>query len=577
MEKKLSELRVLDSHHFIEMMKSGMLNLRAHYQEVNDLNVFPVPDGDTGINMRRTIETGFDIISKELENKNIPLYKVAQDLSKGMLLGARGNSGVILSQIFRGFSYGLFQKTIVGTSGLSIAWRYAVKQAYGSVVKPVEGTILTVIKEATNYANRFLNVTIHDYFENFLKQAKITLEKTKEMLDVLKEADVIDSGGAGFTYIIEGFAKYFRGEVVENSDEPILASPYAPKDKDNTEEKQTSLDFSLFNENSVLDYGYCTEFILQLQSSKVDVNNFSEQTVIDYLKTQGDSIVCFKDGSLVKTHVHTKDPGAVLSHVRCWGEFLTVKVENMSLQHNNVLDHKAKIAVAPKKEEHKKYASVSVAQGDGICQAFLDLGVNRIVDGKQTMNPSTEDFINCFDTLDAENIFVLPNNSNIILTANQAANMYKETKPEVNVIVIPTKSIAQGYIAASMFTFDAEDVEQIRLDVESSFQNVNSLEVTFATRDTNMSGVQVKKDDYIGILNHELVADNKEKLGCLMDSIGKIDDVQNKELILLIYGKDVDEVERQLTKETVKKQYPSMEVGEIVGGQDIYSYIVAIS
>jgi len=571
MEKKLKELRYLDSTTFISMVEMGMLCLKKHFEEVNDLNVFPVPDGDTGTNMRRTLETGFDVIKNE---QGQPLYKVAQDLSKGMLLGARGNSGVILSQIFRGFSAGLYTKKVVSLPGLSYAFRSAVKQAYEAVVKPVEGTILTVIKEAVNQANKLFNAPIYLYFKTLFDTAQETLPKTKEMLDVLKEADVVDSGGAGLTYIFQGFVDYFEEKNYTADD----SSLFNLKDTNDKEEKSTSLDFSLFNENSVLDYGYCTEFILQLTKKKVqDIDNFRESTVIDYLKTIGDSIVCLKDGSVVKAHVHTKDPGTVFHHVQQWGEFLTMKCENMSLQHNNVEEHKSKLVEQKKQKEHKKYASVAVAQGDGITEAFLEIGVDKVVSGQQTMNPSSEDFIKVFDELDAENIFVLPNNSNIILTAEQAANMYMEANPNINVIVIKTKSIAQGYVAASMFVFDSDDVNAIVNDVYSSIKDVFSLEITTATRNTTVSGVKVTKGHYIGILNHELVDDNKKKIKCLVESMDKIENVKNKDLILLIYGNDMTEEEKEETRKTVNEQFPSIEIGEISGGQDVYSYIVAIS
>ncbi|MCB9498671.1 MAG: DAK2 domain-containing protein [Bacillales bacterium] len=565
MNNDYREMRVLDSAHFIGMIKYGMLNLKNHYQEVNDLNVFPVPDGDTGTNMRRTIETGYEVIEgKEKE----PLFKVAQDLSKGMLLGARGNSGVILSQIFRGFSFGLEQKKNVSTAGLSRAFRYAVRQAYGAVVNPVEGTILTVIKESAAYATKNISSTIYSYICNLLKQAHISLQNTKEILPVLKEADVIDSGGAGLVYIFEGFKAYLEGSELNDKkiqyDEVYHEQPNVP----------TAVDLSAFNENSVLDFGYCTEFILQLQTSKVDVENFDEKIIIDYLKTQGDSIVCFKDGSVIKTHVHTKDPGAILSHVKMWGEFLTLKIENMSLQHNQIIVGKKNSA---KKKIHKKYASVVVCQGEGLTKAFLDLGVDGIVDGKQTMNPSAKDFIKAFDELDAENIFVLPNNSNIILTAEQAAKIYSETNPEVKIIVIHSKTLAQGYIAASMFSFDAEDANSIIDDINMSIKDINSIEITTATRTTKISGVSVTKGHYIGIMDNKLLVDAEEKINCLTSTIDKVPSIDEKELLLVIYGKDVDEEQKIASKLAVREKHPNLEIGEISGDQDIYSYIIAVS
>lgn len=572
----LKAVRYLDGKLFIGMVKAGMLNLKKHYKEVNDLNVFPVPDGDTGTNMRRTIETGFDVIKNEID---APLYKVAQDLSKGMLLGARGNSGVILSQIFRGFSNGLDQKTMVWTPGLHRAFRYAVKQAYGSVVKPVEGTILTVIKESVNIAGKQISPTIYSYITALCAQAEITLAKTKEILPVLEEADVVDSGGAGLVYILNGFKAFLEGNEMPQDDSKIAKSSNveAGHVQPNV---STTIDFSAFNENSVLDYGYCTEFILQLQNLKVNLETFDEKEVVDYLKTQGDSIVCFRDGSVIKTHVHTKDPGAVLSYVKRWGEFLTVKVENMSLQHNQVVhekNSKNEEKQIVKNAPHKSSAIVAVCQGAGIKQTYLDLGVDYIVDGKQTMNPSTQDFIKAFNSIDADTIYVLPNNSNIILTAEQASKLYLEVKPETRILVIKTKNVAQGYLAASMLSIGAEDEKSVLEDIRIALASTESIEVTHAVRDTKISGINVKKGDFISIKDGELVYDNPSKVDCLLGALEKINGIEDKELLFIIYGKENKKDENQITKDSIISKYPNIEIQEINGGQDIYNYIVSVS
>ena len=566
MNEELKKLKVLKTKDFIQMIRMGVENLNAHIDEVNDLNVFPVPDGDTGTNMKRTIETGYSIIKDA--DVNQPLYKTAQDLSKGMLLGARGNSGVILSQIFRGFSNGLLQKRDVGVSGLVAAFKSAVKQAYSAVIKPVEGTILTVLRESVQKASKSPSPTIYQFFVNLLMQARITLANTKEMLDVLKEADVIDSGGAGLTYIFEGFLSYFEGAL---PDPKYHETVY---DTNDSKKSEQNLDFSLFNEYSELDFGYCTEFILQLSASKVeDVNNFDEKEVIDYLMGVGDSVVCFKDGTIIKTHVHTKDPGAVLSYVRRWGEFLTIKVENMALQHNNKIANEEKKVEKP----HKFMSIVAVCQGEGLVKAFKDLNVDEIVDGKQTMNPSTEDFLKAFDEINADNIIVLPNNSNIILAAEQARDLYNESHENTCVHVIKTKSIAQGYVASTLLQFQSDNIEEMIEDVKCSIEDVNSLEVTTATRDTKVNGVNVKKNDFIGILNHNLVSDKRNKIECLTDSLSKVDSIEDRETLLLVFGKDIKtKKEKDDTLKAIKKKYPSLNIDVIDGGQDIYYYIAAI-
>ena len=575
MEKDIKKKNILETKDFIKMVQLGVDCLNLHMEEVNELNVFPVPDGDTGTNMKRTIVTGYDVI--KAMDSNEPLYKTTQALSKGMLLGARGNSGVILSQIFRGFSKGMGTKKYVTTSGLAQAFRSAVKQAYSAVIKPVEGTILTVLREAVEKANKSQIVPIYTYLSNLLAQARITLANTKEMLDVLKEADVIDSGGAGLVYIFEGFVSYFEGGKVKTNIGIIEDSPAIAGEKPMD---TSSLDFSLFNENSVLDYGYCTEFLLQLSASKIgDVTKFDVKEVIDYLESVGDSVVCFEDGTIVKAHVHTKDPGAILSYVRKWGEFLTMKVENMSLQHNNKVAKEEKLGrlKKPKKAVHKLIASVAVASGNGIVKAFEDLGVDGIVSGQQTMNPSSEDFIKAFDKIDADNIVVLPNNSNIVLTAEQAKEMYKEQKPEVNVVVIKTKSIAQGYVAASVLQFPGEDIDSVVSDVEMSIADVFALEITKATRNTVVSGVKVTKNHYIGILNHNLVSDNRDVNNCALKAISSIEDIKDREMILLFFGKDLmDSQSKDKFINKVKEKYPNLEVSVIDGEQEVYPVIAAI-
>ena len=575
MDKDIKKKNILETKDFIKMVQLGVDCLNLHMEEVNELNVFPVPDGDTGTNMKRTIATGYDII--KATDPSEPLYKTTQSLSKGMLLGARGNSGVILSQIFRGFSKGIGNKKYVSTAGLAIAFKSAVKQAYSAVVKPVEGTILTVLREAVEKANKNQMVPIYQYLSNLLHQARITLANTKEMLDVLKEADVIDSGGAGLVYIFEGFVSYYEGGKVKTNIGIIEDSPAIAGEKPMD---TSSLDFSLFNENSVLDYGYCTEFLLQLSASKIgDVTKFDVKEVIDYLESVGDSVVCFEDGTIVKAHVHTKDPGAVLSYVRKWGEFLTMKVENMSLQHNNKVAKEEKLGrlKKPKKVVHKAVASVAVASGEGIVKAFEDLGVDGIVSGQQTMNPSSEDFIKAFDAISADNIIVLPNNSNIVLTAEQAKEMYKEQKPEVNVVVIKTKSIAQGYVAASVLQFPGDDIDTIVSDVELSISDVFALEVTKATRNTVVSGVKVTKNHFIGILNHELVSDSRDINDCSIKALSKIEDISDREMILIMFGKGLsDENAKNKFIEKIKSKYPNLEVSIIDGKQDVYPVIAAI-
>ncbi len=415
-------LKKLNGEQFKELLTNGALNLKANYEEVDSLNVFPVPDGDTGTNMLRTISGGVTALNG-FDVKD--LGEVGKAVSKGMLMSARGNSGVILSQIFRGICKGFEGKKEVDAVQLAAAYKIGVKQAYGAVVTPVEGTILTVFREATEVASKKVTKesTINEFFEEHLKQAAKSLKKTKEILPVLKEANVIDSGGAGYVYIVKGMVKFLDGEKIEaelSKEEARVEGGVAP------------IDFSAFSRDDTLQFGYCTEFILRLQSSKVDVDNFDVNQIISDLNEddiQGDSIVALKDDDVVKVHVHTKEPGIVLHKMRNYGEFLTIKCENMALQHNETMTEEERESQA--KREHKKYAIVAVAQGAGIIEQFKALGVDVIVSGNQTMNPSTEDFIKAFKTLDAENIIVFPNNKNIIMAAKQASQLYKAAKIKV--------------------------------------------------------------------------------------------------------------------------------------------------
>ena len=555
-------LKKLNGKQFTELITNGALNLRANYEEVDNLNVFPVPDGDTGTNMCRTIEGGVNAISK-LDTESIG--EVAKELSKGTLMSARGNSGVILSQIFRGICKGLLDKETVDATQLAEAYKLGVKQAYNSVVTPVEGTILTVFREATEYACKNIKKTstINEFYELHLKQALKTLKNTKELLPVLKEADVIDSGGCGYVYIVKGIVKFLDGEKIE-----------ATLSQENEKEGSApAMDFSAFGADDILKFGYCTEFILRLQNSKVDVKNFDVQTIIDVLNDEeisGDSIVALKDEDVVKVHVHTKQPGIVLTKMREYGEFLTIKIENMSLQHNETMSEEER--ETKKKREHKKYAIVAVAQGKGIIEQFKAFGVDVIVSGNQTMNPSTEDFIKAFNELDAENIIVFPNNKNIIMAAEQAKKLYKGAK----VVVIPCVSIPQCYSALTMLDFSSDDLQIIVGNFKEAIHNVISAEITTAIRSTKVQGINIIKGQHIGIINGKMALATSYKNRVVVDLLKKIPDIEEKEVLTLIYGDGITEEEKIKNVEAVQKKFPFLEIGAIDGGQNVYKYLIAV-
>ncbi len=560
------ELKILNGQDFKALVASGAKSLRDNIEEVNNLNVFPVPDGDTGTNMCHTIEGGVSAV-KDIDSDS--LSDITKPLSSGMLLGARGNSGVILSQIFRGICKGLQDKKEANAVELAQAYELGVKQAYGAVVTPVEGTILTVFREATEYASEKINVssTINDFLHFHLAQASRSLANTINLLPILKEAGVIDSGGAGYVDIVKGMVRYLEGEEVDFSflnDTSASSHSLAPA---------TEIDFSAFGPDDELKFGYCTEFILRLQNSKVDIEHFNIQDVIDILNgddIKGDSIVALNDDSVVKVHVHTKNPGKVLDHMRKFGEFLTIKIENMALQHNEQIGDSA--LEENRNKEHYKYALVAVASGDGIKEQFKEFGVNVIIDGGQSMNPSTEDFIKAFKSLDAENIIVFPNNKNIIMAAKQAATLYKGS----NVVVIESKSIPQCYSALTMLDYSSDDLTIIVGNFKQAIDHVASGEITTSIRKTTVNKILINKGDYIGILDGKLLVSSRNRLSAFKKLLSKVKDVKDKEVLIVLCGKNVPEEERNQIPDLVYESYPYMETAVIDGGQDIYDYLFSV-
>lgn len=545
--------KTIDGKLFKEFVINGCQNLKNDCDNVNALNVFPVPDGDTGTNMKLTIEGGVHILNGE-DNANIG--EVSKKVSKAMTLSARGNSGVILSQFFKGLSNGLSNIEVSNVEEFANAFCKGVEQAYSAVQNPTEGTILTVMREAGQVAKNRINEesTLNDYFKYYLIEANASLQRTPELLPCLKEAGVIDSGGQGFIRIIEGMAMVLDGNILEYTEA--------------NNNPQTIIDTN-FNADSVLEYGYCTEFILQLMNAKCDPNTFDVGTIISYLETIGNSIVAFKDDTIIKVHVHTMNPGLALNYCQQFGEFVTLKIENMSVQHS---DLKEKVEPLNKKKEHKKYAFVAVSQGEGITDTFVELGVDEIVSGGQTMNPSTEDFVNAFDKLDAEYIIVFPNNSNIIMAAKQAAENY--SKAEVR--VIKTKSIAECYSALSMLDLSSDDIDVICDSFSEEINNVTTGQITYSIRESEINNIHISKDDYIAIVNHNIVSSNVSKVEVFKQMCQKIEDMENKYVMVLFYGKDMLEEEKNDIREFLQENYPSLEFGEIEGKQDVYSIIVSI-
>ena len=536
------------------MFISGANNIANNYKDIDALNVFPIPDGDTGTNMLQTIEGGASVDANEAD-----LSKESNRIAEAMLLNARGNSGVILSQFFAGIAKGLEGVSQADVDALVVAFKSGVESAYKSVFKPTEGTILTVMREATEKAAEAGAATPAEFFDLFIKAAEDSLIHTPELLPVLKKAGVVDSGGAGLIYIIKGMKRALDGESFEKATKK--------------QEAQQELDLDAFDENSVLEFGYCTELLLRLQNAKCDIEAFNVNTIIDYLETIGDSIVAVKNGSIVKIHVHTMTPDKVLCFCQQFGEFLKLKIENMSLQHNNTTlpnnDDEDDSIQTHVESERIPLGIVAVANGEGVKEAFLEMGANVIVDGGQSMNPSAEDFLKAFDEAHAKKILVFPNNSNIILAAKQAASLY--SKSEVR--VVNSKTIGDGYSALSMLDTENGDIDAILEDCEMAMEGVVTAEVSKCVRDAEFGGISVKTDDYIGFVGKEILSCNVDRLAAAKETIDKLD-LKSHEIVILIRGEDSTEEECAQIEDYIAKSYPRVEVFVINGGQRVYSYII---
>lgn len=544
-------MRTLDGILFARMVNSGAANLKAHAKEINDLNVFPIPDGDTGDNMLLTMMGGVHHDEATSEG----LDEMANRISSGMLLSARGNSGVILSQFFEGIKNGFSGLRTADTKEIGEAFRHGVRQAYGSVMTPTEGTILTVVREATEYACEQNTETPEAFLNAFIDEAKRSLARTPELLPVLKKAGVVDSGAAGLIYIVDGMMRAVVGEDVA----------YIGEFSEQTQE----LDLDAFNEDSVLEFGYCTELLVRLQNAKTDISSFDVSVVTDYLQTIGDSIVTVRNGSIIKLHVHTRQPQKVLDFCQQYGEFLKVKIENMSLQHNNTVAEEQK-ENAPAKER-KKYGVVAVASGEGLKQTFRERGADVIVDGGQSMNPSAEDFIAAFDEVNADVIFVFPNNGNIVLTAQQAAHLYDKS----DVRVIESTTIGAGYASLAMLDTGSGDTDQIVSELTEAMQGVITAEISHCIRDAKMDNTEVHTGDYIGFVGKELLAANPNRLVTVCETIDALKFSQY-DFCILICGKDATDEEARRIEAYVNARYRGKEIYIIDGGQDVYDYIMII-
>ncbi len=553
--------RIIGGILMARMAKGGAKRLSAKADKVNKLNVFPVPDGDTGDNMRMTIESGIAAI-ENIDSDD--LAEVMKTLSHGMLLGARGNSGVILSQFFAGMAKGLEQAHDADPEVFGHALELGVQQAYSSVMTPTEGTILTVAREAVEYAvaNITPKSTIRTLFADLVKKMRESLDHTPEILAVLKEAGVVDSGGAGLLYIMEGFNKVLNGEEIP--DAPSTGAP-AP-----TPAAPTSFSFGA---DSVMTYGYCTELLLQLQNAKGDPTQFDLEGLRAFLCRVGDSVVCFQTESIVKLHVHTFTPEKVLERCRRYGEFLTVKIENMSVQHTELSEKEEK---APTEAEPaalyspaKKYGIVAVSNGPGIDELFRELGTDVVVSGGQTNNPSTNDFLEAFSQVNAKHIFVFPNNSNIFMAAQQAADLYEKA----NVHVLPSKSIGTGYVAISSADLENPSTKAVLASMTEAMARVSAGYISPSIRDADIGGVHIHDGDTIGVIDKEILVSEADRVEAAKKTAALLLDLPEKFMLTIFTGEDAAEEETAALTAFLNEAYPDAEVYFINGGQEIYPYI----
>ena len=542
---------------FSELLRCGYKNLVAHLQIINDLNVFPVPDGDTGTNMKLTYSNGL----KTITDDDAPIGIIADEFARGMLFGARGNSGVLTSQYFRGFADACKGKKELTVNEFAKAMIAAYKNAYKACADVTEGTILTVARESIE--NTIPSVREEDNFESFLDKVvtmmRISLDNTPNLLSVLKENGVVDSGGKGLLTIFEGYLAFFTGKEISVEDETL---------REEKEKKESAIDYSAFNENSVLDYGYCTEFLLQLLNSKIDIPSFNIDEFIEFMQEHGESLVCFQTGTIVKVHVHTKKPYEVIEYAQRFGEFVTFKMENMALQHNSLIKEEEK-----RQQDRKKYAVIAIAQGDGIIDLFANqLRVDLVLNGGTTMNTSVSEMIDAFKYVNADEIILLPNETNMLKAAEQAAELYKDSK----VYVVPTHNIQEGYAALNNHMGDQENGKEVYEALKAGAESITPYIVFKSGKDAKVGTVVAPKGSYVGSKGKKLLTFAPRRTAATLRLLKKIEDIDNREVLFIIYGQMVAEEAALELVSAINEKWPSLEVGLINGKQDVYDLLIGL-
>ena len=562
------EITTINAELLAKMFLAGAARLEAKKEWINELNVFPVPDGDTGTNMSMTIMSA----AKDVATMQNPEMKVvAKAISSGSLRGARGNSGVILSQLFRGFCKVIAEYDEVNVQVLTDALQKATETAYKAVMKPKEGTILTVAKGMSDKA-LLLNEETDDlvfFCQEVIKEGDHVLSKTPDMLPVLKQAGVVDSGGQGLMEVLKGCFDCLIGKEVDYSLEIV------PTASVNTEAMSNS--YIDAQANQEITFCYCTQFLIMLEKPFTEKN---EEEFKTYLESIGDSIVVVADDEIVKVHVHTNDPGQAMQKALTYGQLTTIIIENMRLERDEKVsamkekEMQTAEAVAPvvatPTEEPKEMGFITVSIGEGINEIFSGLGVDYIIEGGQTMNPSTEDMLNAIEKVNAKNIFILPNNKNIILAANQAASLTEDK----NVIVLPTKTVPQGITALINYIPD-NSPEDNAARMEEEIALVKTGQVTYAVRDTVIDDKEIRQDDYMGIGDKSILSVGKELEATTLDMVSQLID-EDSAIVTIYYGADMDEESASVIAEKIEADYPDVEVEVQYGGQPIYYYLISV-
>ncbi|MFK9092385.1 DAK2 domain-containing protein [Bacillus salipaludis] len=557
-------ITALDGKRFAEMVIQGANHLAANAKLVDALNVFPVPDGDTGTNMNLSMTSG----AKEVKN-NVQEHigKVGIALSKGLLMGARGNSGVILSQLFRGFSKAVETKAKISGKDFAGALEAGVETAYKAVMKPVEGTILTVAKDSAKRGVQAAQKSddIIVILEEVLKEAKASLKRTPDLLPVLKEVGVVDSGGQGLVFVYEGFLAELKGEKL-----PEISNLLPSMSEMVSAEHHKSVQGHINTED--IEFGYCTEFMVRFEQEKTAKHPFNEGDFRNDLSKLGDSLLVIADEDVVKVHIHSEQPGEVLSYGQRYGNLINMKIENMRQQHSNIVGetHNALVTDRPEPaKELQEYGIVTVSMGSGIADLFKSIGAHAVIEGGQTMNPSTEDIVKAVKEVHAKNVFILPNNKNIIMAAEQAKDVSDE-----DIFVIPSKTVPQGLSALLAFNPSA-DTDTNEASMKEALQHVKSGQITFAVRDTLIDGLEIEKDDFMGISEGKIVVKNQDKGKAAEDLLSKMLD-EDSEILTIIFGEDVTEEEVSGLSHFVEETYPDVEIEIHNGGQPLYSFIFSI-